>query len=448
MQSTPIRVIVRLPYNRPEDSLPDPPRVEWNSEKEQILWEVIAKSRAVEGAGTDWKGLAAHLQVPLPYLLYRAQTRYEEDLRGLQGIQGTLSPEITSPLTQGPPTFATGGSRRPSSALGGGGGGEYFPRLPTGGERPSLLRRDSLRTEGIRSGDLRASIVSPGGRPLNVRARLSSLGSVQAARSRKLSTISNTPGKKVLSSSTLTLQGPKRSKEPIRPLSPTASQPSPSGSSSPGASSEGEDDDLADEETRRAEEQDLLEQKLKELQRVMTRDTLGLVASPARARKDKGKSRDDRGRPQTLSSSSSSGPHRRPQLDMTDRYKSQTPSHHSLSSVDANSPQGSIPSIPSPPPESAAKQGRQTPLRPLSQPSKSTSPPAVSPSRAWGTSAPAKPSFGGTTGVTRTKIGGGRMSSKGSEMGSEASSFSDLSGGYPSVRYCCIRNCLTWFSRC
>ena len=28
-------------------------QVEWNAEKEQILWEVIAKSRAVEGAGTD-----------------------------------------------------------------------------------------------------------------------------------------------------------------------------------------------------------------------------------------------------------------------------------------------------------------------------------------------------------------------------------------------------------
>ncbi|KAI0787115.1 hypothetical protein BC629DRAFT_492842 [Irpex lacteus] len=81
------RVVVRLPYNRPEESRPDPPRVEWNSEKEQILWEVIAKSRVVEGAGTDWKGLASHLQVPLPYLLYRAQARYEEDLRGLQGFR-------------------------------------------------------------------------------------------------------------------------------------------------------------------------------------------------------------------------------------------------------------------------------------------------------------------------------------------------------------------------
>lgn len=35
--------------------------------------QVIAKSRAIEGAGTDWQGLSNHLQVPLPYLLYRAQ---------------------------------------------------------------------------------------------------------------------------------------------------------------------------------------------------------------------------------------------------------------------------------------------------------------------------------------------------------------------------------------
>lgn len=73
-----VRVIVRLPYNRPEEPLPNPPlvrpvsssevawhtlmqfperKVEWNSEKEHILWEVIAKSRATEGAATDCKYL-------------------------------------------------------------------------------------------------------------------------------------------------------------------------------------------------------------------------------------------------------------------------------------------------------------------------------------------------------------------------------------------------------
>ena len=72
MPTTPnVRVIVRLPYNRPEQPMDGPPRVgfltilyqlipiihqvqiEWNSEKANILWEVIARSRASDSGGTD-----------------------------------------------------------------------------------------------------------------------------------------------------------------------------------------------------------------------------------------------------------------------------------------------------------------------------------------------------------------------------------------------------------
>lgn len=424
-----IRVVVRLPYNRPEEPVPDPPRVEWNPEKEQILWEVIAKSRAVEGAGTDWKGLAAHLKVPLPYLLFRAQTRYEEDLRGLQGIRGSLSPNVTSPYTQFANTTTLPG-KQPAGVAN---GGEYFPRILTA-ERPGVPRRDSLRTEGLGNGDLRSSIVSPGGRPMGVRARLSSLGSVQAqARSRRLSSMSSPTAKKVLSSSTLTLQGPKKPREPLRRLSPASSHASPEDSTTPDADSEDEDE-LNDEE-RRAEEQETLQLKLQTLQKMMTIEALGLVSSPTRASashySDKGKGREQhRNRNRPLSSSSaSSSRHAQLQLNMTRRYSaSQTPSHHSLSSVDANSPQGSIPSIPSPPPEPTGRPStRQVPLsRHLSQPSKSTSPPAVSPKSAWGHTAAAQTNQGAHA-VGRTKVGGGRVSERGSEMGSEASSFSDLS---------------------
>jgi hypothetical protein len=69
-----IRVVVQLPYNRPDHPLPDPPHVrigsqfsrllterawsvqiEWNAEKDNVLWEVIALSRTSDNGGTDCK---------------------------------------------------------------------------------------------------------------------------------------------------------------------------------------------------------------------------------------------------------------------------------------------------------------------------------------------------------------------------------------------------------
>ncbi|KZW04177.1 hypothetical protein EXIGLDRAFT_716175 [Exidia glandulosa HHB12029] len=94
LPSAPIHLIVRLPYNRPEEpdqQLPEPPHIIWNADKESVLWELIARSRMSENAATDWQGLSAHLGVPLPYLLYRAQARYEQDLKGLQHVGGALS---------------------------------------------------------------------------------------------------------------------------------------------------------------------------------------------------------------------------------------------------------------------------------------------------------------------------------------------------------------------
>ncbi|KZT42951.1 hypothetical protein SISSUDRAFT_1125197 [Sistotremastrum suecicum HHB10207 ss-3] len=87
-----VHLIIRLPYNRPDDAPSDPPQVEWNTEKETILWDVIAKSRATENSALDWQGLSEHLQVPLPYLLYRARNRYMQDLKGLQDIRAPFSP--------------------------------------------------------------------------------------------------------------------------------------------------------------------------------------------------------------------------------------------------------------------------------------------------------------------------------------------------------------------
>ncbi|KAH9833635.1 uncharacterized protein C8Q71DRAFT_167947 [Rhodofomes roseus] len=445
----PVRVIVRLPYNRPEDPPPDPPRVEWTPEKEHMLWEVVDKSSATKGATTDWEGLAAHLEVPIPYLIHRTRTRFEEGLRGLQGIRTVSTPTVPfSPAAQQPPQ-----------------GNEYFPRLPEVASR-------RLSTSGNAS------------RPLGVRARLSSLGSLRARRgslnrvtSQRLSLVgqATTNGngngnalasgsggvqvrasKKVSSSSTLTLQGPRRSRgSPHRPLSPTSSHAALEAEADEMGDDEGSDGSDEDEAAKREEEDEReaeakeLERKLEKLQLMMTTDALGLVSSPAAPRdRDKGKQVADRGRTRPLSSSMaslSSAPHRASR------------SQQSLSSLSSRgSPHGSIPSIPSSPPRAETharrysyadarvpySQRHEESLSPtsssprvaspiprhLSPPGQSHSPPAISPNRAVGQTyvgrTPPRTSGGlGWRMDVGAPVNGGRVSSQ----GSEASSFSDLS---------------------
>lgn len=278
-------------------------------------------------------------------------------------------------------------------------GGEYFPRMPTT-EKQSSGRRDSFRSTG--GGPMSASTSA---RPLTIRTRLSSLRSASSPQ-------------KVTSSSVITLQGPKRAFPALRPLSPTSSRPSPSSpSSGADGGSEGEEEEemrKLEEEEKRIEEQDALDKKLRDLERKMTRDALGLVSSPVRQQVPR---RDaDRGSIRPLSeSSASSGIHLR--LAMNRRPSiSQTPSHHSLSST-TNSPQGSIPDIPSPPPEfnSQPTSPRPRHLTPATSP---RSPPAVSHNTAIGT-------IRGSSAASR-RLGG--RSDRGSEIGSTASSFSDFSG--------------------
>lgn len=273
-----------------------------------------------------------------------------------------------------------------------------------GGDKQVFPRRGSLQTG---NGPLSASSSA---RPLTIRTRLSSLGARSASSPLK-----------VTSSSVLTLQGPKRAHAPLRPLSPTRPSPSsPSSGADGGSEGEEEEEEMRklEEEEKRLEEQEALERKLRELELKMTRESLGLVSSPTRpsfARRDI-----DRGRMRPLSSSSvSSSLHHR--LDMSRRHSvSQTPSHHSLSS--ASSPQGSIPDIPSPPPESRS-QPPSPMARHLSPVGPSRSPPAVSHGNAWGTMRGPSATVG-----RNGRFGGNARSERGSEFGSTASSFSDLSG--------------------
>lgn len=293
------------------------------------------------------KGLAAHLEVPLPYLLYRAQTRYEEDLRGLQDIKGTLSPIITDVVP------------------------EYITSRVTPIRR---LSAQGLGAIGRTNSSMRMNT------PLGIRARLNSLGP-------------NSPAPrptKAVSSSVITLK---------RPLQ------APSRSSSD-ESSDSEDIDKSEDADRQLEEQQTLDRKLKDLERMMTGERLGLVRN-TRA-KDKNT---DRGRTGGRS-------------DTQSQYRSLDSSIRSESVSSAGSPPGSIPSIPSPPPEPQT----QSPMRKHMGPGKSSSPPALSSRSALSHS---HIRYGGLVGMAA-----GQGSDSASNHGSSASSFSDLSGtSYYLVEY-------------
>ncbi|KAG5729398.1 hypothetical protein E4T56_gene5213 [Termitomyces sp. T112] len=346
--STSVRVVVRLPWDRPEtDALVDPPPIEWNSEKADILWKYIERSRSNDTGGPDWKGLATHLDVPLPYLLYRVNARFQEEIRGLKDIQGALSPVGSQPPSR---PFDAGASIEKS---------------------PTAVRPANRLLNSDRSGHLSTT-------PISIRARLNSLGN-------------NSPKpRKAMSSSTLTLQGQKKTQPSgLRPTTPSSSE---------GTDSDEEAVRKEEEADRDAEEQEILDRKLQKLQEMITNEGLGLVSSSRLRSKGKAPDHSRSGQGSIAGSYRQDGP---------SSSSSVSASHHSLSS--ASSPQGSIPDIPSSPPESQPYTSIQ---RHISV-SKSSSPPALSTRNALGQRF--RPL------VDRTS------SEHSSSHGSEASSFSDLS---------------------
>lgn len=302
------------------------------------------------------KGLAAHLEVPLPYLLYRAQLRYEEDLKGLQDIRGALSPIS--------PQAASKHEEFPSS------------------ERPILSRQISGTNAPGSPG--RPPSSSSRSTPMGVRARLASL--------------TNKSVRRQASSSTVTLQGPRKAVPRLPPTSPSTS----------GSDSEEEQEFKEAEAERKLEEQEILDRKLRDLQQKMT--DIGLVSSPRpKNTTSKGKSKDESQNRGRLPSGSNPRPTNRHRLDDELSSRSQ-----SMSST--TSPQGSTPSIPSPPLDSldTSPTGRNFPsIKPSSQPALFQ-----------------RVALGQThvrSGPLSGRLARG-MSDEGSAQGSSASSFSDISG--------------------
>ncbi|KAI5893612.1 uncharacterized protein SCHCODRAFT_02622277 [Schizophyllum commune H4-8] len=279
-----VRVVVRLPWNRPDVPLEDPPNVVWTAEKADILWKAIEQSRSRDARATDYKALAARLDVPLPYLLYRVHARFQEELKGLQDLQGALS------------------SLPPNAS----------PELPHSAP-PTAISRAADRL-GLSSSRLS---IQP-----NVRARLNSLGHN-----------SPTP-RSALSSSTLTIQKPSTPATAPLPRRSFAS-PAPVSPHSDGSNSDSDDSaEREDEADRSREEQEALDRKLEDLTRMMTNETLGLVSAPQVRPRPRP--------PPLLQDASLRGRFPEP---MSTRSGSTS---QSLSSAGSGQGSGSIPEIPSP----------------------------------------------------------------------------------------------------
>jgi hypothetical protein len=229
------------------------------------------------------KGLAAHLDVPLPYLLYRVNARFQEEIRGLKDISGALSPALATQNVN-------------------------KTELP---EKPSVPGRISTRMGG--SIGMGANGLPS---PIGVRARLNSLGN---------NTIRQ---KKNTSSSTITVQAPKKLSIP-EPISPSSSEV---------ADTDSEDEQARKEEEadRMAEEQEALDRKLRELQQMMTNDALGLVSSRGTERGRRRKT------PPSPASLSTGGYSRRRDDTLSSRSLSSTGSPHgSMPDIPSPSTNGS-----------------------------------------------------------------------------------------------------------
>ena len=222
---------------------------------------------------------------------------------------------------------------------------------------------------------------------LDVRARLNSLSNIATSRHKKIPT----------SSSITTLQGvaTRQVFEALkRPITPTSS----------GDEADSSDEEAIKEEEaeRAAEEEEALARKLAQLQKMMTNEKLGLVRGTTRQRGGKPR---DRGRPAPLSTASG-GNYRQDALSSASASTSQ-----SISS--ASSPHGSILDIPSPPPERNGNATGQTPRNRSNDPS--------SPPRTFGRNSLRNQVHARHRPLTDP-------ASDLSSHGSEASSFSDLSG--------------------
>lgn len=208
----------------------NPPVIHWTPDKEQLFWEVITKVRDTEGASIEWSALADHLEVPLPYLLYRAGKRFEEGLQAVQHFK------------------ATAGSPDPQSAE-----GSKKERRPSN----AMLRR--LSGQNSTAGAGRASPLQPSPKAGTIRLAGSGYQSVLHARAPSSSSIA-----------TMT----------HRALYPPPSGRSFSAIQSGSSSEEDEEGAAEEEEDQQQMEKEEASRRIRELERLVNQNTLQFAQSP------------------------------------------------------------------------------------------------------------------------------------------------------------------------
>ncbi|EER45755.1 conserved hypothetical protein [Histoplasma capsulatum H143] len=129
-------VFIRLPF--PRGDFVDPPAVEWTVSKDHALWDIL--SRPPKGNDIDWKGLAEHFDVTLPFLLQQAAWLYDRQLSQVRAqIRKVGNPHsaANSPVPQ---------SMSGSGAI----GGQPMKRVGSGASRD--LSKLSIRQKEGQSG--------------------------------------------------------------------------------------------------------------------------------------------------------------------------------------------------------------------------------------------------------------------------------------------------------
>ncbi|KAL1957367.1 hypothetical protein VTO42DRAFT_6047 [Malbranchea cinnamomea] len=97
-------VFIRLPF--PRGDFVDPPQAEWNSFKEQVLWEVL--SQPSRENDIDWKSLAETLNVTLPFLLQQAAWLYDRKLAQVRAQLRKVGNHQSVPGSPLPSSFSGG----------------------------------------------------------------------------------------------------------------------------------------------------------------------------------------------------------------------------------------------------------------------------------------------------------------------------------------------------
>jgi hypothetical protein len=87
------KVYIRV--DAPRGGITDPPQIEWNDDKERILWHVI--SQTAQRSDINWPLLADRLQVTVPFLMQQATLLYETELSRIRGQMQRIGTTTSRP---------------------------------------------------------------------------------------------------------------------------------------------------------------------------------------------------------------------------------------------------------------------------------------------------------------------------------------------------------------